>query len=229
MIFAVHQPNFLPWMGYFAKIAASDVFVFLDDAQMPQGRSVVSRVLIRKGEESGWLTVPVNRHASDEIRTVRLDEGDWRKRHFAILRDRYGKAPHFDEVVGLIAPAYETDHDLLADFNSHLIGRFCDWLGFETRRVRSSDVGVCTKSDVRLADIGKALGADTYLSGSGAGGYQSEETFTARGIALKIANPMGAWEQVDGVNPRHSLFEMACILGREQTAEIITGIAERMT
>jgi hypothetical protein len=28
-IVAIHQPNFLPWMGYFDKICAADIFIFL--------------------------------------------------------------------------------------------------------------------------------------------------------------------------------------------------------
>ena len=30
---AIHQPNYLPWLGYFAKIKKCDIFVFLDDVQ----------------------------------------------------------------------------------------------------------------------------------------------------------------------------------------------------
>ena len=33
MIIAVHQPQYLPWLGYFDKMARSDLFVFLDNVQ----------------------------------------------------------------------------------------------------------------------------------------------------------------------------------------------------
>ena len=36
-IVACHQPNFLPWLGFFAKMAKADVFILLDDVQFTQG------------------------------------------------------------------------------------------------------------------------------------------------------------------------------------------------
>ena len=35
-IVAIHQPNFLPWLGYFDKLARADVFVLLDSVQFPR-------------------------------------------------------------------------------------------------------------------------------------------------------------------------------------------------
>ena len=44
---SIHQPNYLPWLGYFRKIAQSDVFVFFDNVQMPIGKSLVTRNRIK--------------------------------------------------------------------------------------------------------------------------------------------------------------------------------------
>ena len=32
-ILAAHQPQYLPWLGFFDKIAQADVFVLLDNVQ----------------------------------------------------------------------------------------------------------------------------------------------------------------------------------------------------
>jgi hypothetical protein len=33
LIVAVHQPQYLPWIGYFDKMRRADVFCYLDDVQ----------------------------------------------------------------------------------------------------------------------------------------------------------------------------------------------------
>ncbi|MBK8563691.1 MAG: WbqC family protein [Saprospiraceae bacterium] len=60
-IVAIHQPNYFPWLGYFYKIAACDVFVFHDNVEHSK-RYPTRRTLIRKSAEDIapiWLTVPL--------------------------------------------------------------------------------------------------------------------------------------------------------------------------
>ena len=58
MKLAVHQPHYAPWLGYFAKWAASDLFVFLDTVQyVKNGWQNRNRIKTREGPR--WLTVPV--------------------------------------------------------------------------------------------------------------------------------------------------------------------------
>ena len=97
---AVHQPNYAPWCGYFAKMFASDAFVFLDDAQLPQGRSYVSRVKVARGQDADqWLTVPVRKGAKP-IREVELAGEPWAEKHRRTLQHEYAKTPHLEEVLG---------------------------------------------------------------------------------------------------------------------------------
>ena len=59
LIVGIHQPNFMPWLGYFYKIYKSDVFIFLDDVQFTKtGSSYINRVNVNMNGESKYLTVP---------------------------------------------------------------------------------------------------------------------------------------------------------------------------
>jgi len=230
--YAVHQPNFLPWCGYFAKVAAVDAFVLLDDAQMPRGRSYVSRVAIRKGEESCWLTVPVRRHDLAEIRAVQLDQGDWRLQHLNLLKDRYGRESAFKEALEVVLPAYDAPFTSLSDFNADLLDRFCRWLGLDTPMVTASLLDIAGKGDERIARIGQALGASCYVSGKGGENYQDDATFSPYGVQLQVTDASGAWERLDsppGVAKGHSIFEAAAVLGQEGAARLIARLAAAMT
>ena len=53
VVVGIHQPNFFPWFGFFLKIARSDKFVFLDDAQtQKKGGSYLNRTKININGES---------------------------------------------------------------------------------------------------------------------------------------------------------------------------------
>ena len=58
-IIGIHQPGYLPWLGFFKKIMSSEIFVFLDDVQYEKN-GWHNRNKIKTKEGSIWLTVPVN-------------------------------------------------------------------------------------------------------------------------------------------------------------------------
>ena len=80
MIVAIHQPNYAPWLGYFAKMARADVFVFLDDVQYTKN-SYINRVQIDAGGTARWLTVPVSFSFRDPINRVRAANENWPRAH----------------------------------------------------------------------------------------------------------------------------------------------------
>lgn len=183
---ACHQPNYFPWLGYFAKAANADVFVFLDDVQLPQGRSYVHRTKIHSAPDGTWLSAPIRRDERQLIKDVLFAEGDWRRRHQATLFHTYRKAPFFDPVMALVEAIFAFEGNSLAQFNMRAITMIAGFLGLSCRFEVSSAYGVTSSSDDRLIDLIKMVGGNTYISGAGGQNYQHPEKFAAAGLELRI-------------------------------------------
>ena len=82
MIVSIHQPNYLPWIGFFEKIYLSDIFVYFDNVQMPKNKSFVSRNKILFNKKSMWLTVPINKKGIQTINEVKIIDNYWKKKTF---------------------------------------------------------------------------------------------------------------------------------------------------
>ena len=69
MIVAIHQPQYLPWLGYFDKIDKADIFVLLDDVQYKKNEwQNRNKILTATGWQ--WLTVPVKYNFGQKINEV---------------------------------------------------------------------------------------------------------------------------------------------------------------
>jgi WbqC-like protein family len=186
---AIHQPNFLPWLGFFDKIARADVFVLLDSAQFPKkGGTWINRVRILVNGEPSWLTVPIERayHGTRSIREMRVRDEDrrWREGARKTLRSAYGRAPFFASVQAELEPLVEDPTDELALYNERAIRRLCELLGLVTPLVRASELTEQGTGTARLVSLVHAAGGDGYLVGGGADGYQEDDVFAAAGIEL---------------------------------------------
>lgn len=185
-IVAIHQPNYIPWIGYFHKIHKSDIFVFLDDVQYPKGQ-VVNRNKIKSASGEQYLTVPVHKkgHFGQLISEVTIDDHiTWRKNHWKSILFCYSKAPYFSDYSHFFEDLYQKEWEYLSELNIYIVRNITEILGLEIEFIRSSELNIDETSTERLISIVKGVGGNTYLSGTYARGYQDESSFKENGIKL---------------------------------------------
>ncbi|HEX9697863.1 MAG TPA: WbqC family protein [Acidobacteriota bacterium] len=184
-ILAAHQPQYLPWLGFFDKLDAADVFVLLDDVQFKKNEWQ-NRNRIKTATGWQWITVPVRHRFPQSIAEVEIrNDEPWSRKHQRALESNYGKAPCFGTFMPLLAEVLERRWERLAPLNSELISRLAERLGIGTEIRLGSSLDGRPDPTLRLVDLCRQLDADTYLSGAG-GDYLDESAFADAGLALRF-------------------------------------------
>ncbi len=184
MIVSIHQPDYIPYLGYFYKMSRSDVFVFLDDAQFSNDNMHHwNRIKTPQGECR--LKVPVEQHLGDPICAVRTkEELKWKQKHLKTMQMNYAKSKHFHEIFPEFEAILLREYASLADMNIAINTWLAEKFGFRAKLLKSSELDIRTVREERVIDIVKQLGGDTYISGNGAKAYQVDTHFAARGVTL---------------------------------------------
>lgn len=184
---AIHQPNYIPWLGYFFKIHQADCFVFLDDAQYStSGMHNYHYLKTRTGPQR--IKIPVQQSLGDKINEVRLkNDLDWEKKHLQLLKDNYQQADHFEEVYADFEALLREDYKHLSELNVSIIKFLCEKLGIQSEFLNSSELDIHSVREERIIDICMALEGEIYYSGTGARAYQNEENFLRKGILVKYS------------------------------------------
>lgn len=180
MVVAIHQPMYLPWLPYFGKVAAADVFVFFDDVQYPRSRSFFNRNLVKTPQGSLYLTVPVTGKGDKPlVHEVEIDQSQqWQSRHWRTVSHNYAKAAAFDRYRDELEQVFSgREWKRLADLNIALIELMSSFFGIETMLRRSSELGVSRRlpAPQQIVEIVKKVGGDVYLSGTGEGSRRTVE------------------------------------------------------
>jgi hypothetical protein len=190
MVISVHQPQYIPWLGYFHKILKSDCFVFLDDVQY-KTREFQNRNKIRTKDGWIWLTVPVvsKGKGRQKISDVRIDNSfHWRKEHLESLKTFYGRSDYFNDNIDFFDTLYSKEWEKLSELNVAIIEYVLIKLDIKTPVYFESALDIKgTKTD-RIIEICAKLKADTYLSGAGGREYLEEDKFRESRIKLEYQN-----------------------------------------
>jgi hypothetical protein len=94
-ILSIHQPNYLPWIGYFHKILYSDIFVFLDTVQYTP-KTFTNRCFILQHGSPIRLSIPVNTKKWDvAINEVQIDTNTFANKHLKSFEFSYKKSPYY--------------------------------------------------------------------------------------------------------------------------------------
>ncbi len=215
-VVCAHQPDFLPWLGFFQRFRQCDLFVVLDDVQFLR-RGWHHRDKIKTASGVQWLTVPVVKRGRYEqtIADVEIDnDTPWVRKHLGTLRAAYGKTAYFDAHFEAITAIYEKNHRHLIDLNMDFIGYLCSVFGVAPEVRMSSTLGTSATSTQRLVEIVTAVGGTKYLSGLGARDYLEEDAFRDAGLGVQwqafehpvYAQQFGAFEP--GLSAIDALFNV---------------------
>ena len=187
MICAIHQPQYLPWLGYLSKIDAADLFVLYDDTDYKHDEWQ-NRNRIRSGDGGWrWLTVPVHHRQGEPIRDIRIDNTrPWARKHAHAIATHYGRTPFYPAYGPELIDLYSKPWERLADLNIAVVRLLCRWFGIGTRLVLSSELNYTGRSTRALISICREAGADAYLSGPGGRDYLETERFEAAGLELQF-------------------------------------------
>jgi hypothetical protein len=192
MLVAIHQPNFMPWLGYFDRMLRADHFVLLDHVQFER-RNYQNRALIRLEDDSKWLTVPVVQLSQKEKIIDKMVDNPadlsgsrwWGPNHFNTLKYAYRKAPHFDLYAPRLREIFEAKWDKLLDLNIATLEFMRDALEIRTPMTRSSTINPDGQKSGLLLDICQKVGASAFFGGMGGSReYLDKEAFAAAGMGV---------------------------------------------
>ncbi len=184
-IVAIHQPQYIPWLGYFHKIECCDIFCLLDTVQYKKNE-YQNRNRIKTSEGWQWLTVPVTYRFPERIEEVEISPGaPWTRKHLEALRTCYRKAPYFEYVMDRFITFLNHDWRRLVDANAACLQALLECLGLQRPVVLASSLPVQTAHPtLRLIEIVRHLGGDAYLSGKDGARYMDTSLFAEQGIEL---------------------------------------------
>lgn len=185
MIVTAHQPQFLPWIGYFDKMDRADVFVLLDTVQFKKNEWQ-NRNRIKTAQGWQWLTVPVRHDFGQSIHEVEIAaDVAWQDKHLKSLQTNYRKAAFFEAYFDTLAEIYQRPWTRLAALNIAFIRALSQKLGLTTEIVVSSELPTFSDHpDDRLIELTRHFNADTYLAGAGGRAYMDVERYDRAGINL---------------------------------------------
>ncbi|MBF0571561.1 MAG: WbqC family protein [Candidatus Omnitrophica bacterium] len=186
MVITIHQPQYMPWLGYFDKISKADVFVLLDNVQFKKNEWQ-NRNRIRTPQGWQWLTIPVLHDFGQKINEIKINNKEpWRKKHLRAIELNYVKARFFEQYFPHFQDILNKEWDNLAEVNICLIRKIMELLGIKTRLVLSCEYEAVEHKTLRLVDLCKHFNANTYLSGEGGLDYLDEGQFKLNNIDIIV-------------------------------------------
>jgi len=184
MVITIHQPDFLPWLGFFDRWKKSDLFIILDDVQFLR-RGWHHRDKIKTKEGAKWLTVPVLKKGKYRqlLRDVKIDYSvNWQHKHLKTIEANYKKAPNFEHCFNKLKDIYDKNHLVLINLNLDLLQFVAEELRITTPIALASDYHVKTDSTQKLVDLVKSVNGNAYLTGLGSKDYLKESVFRKENI-----------------------------------------------
>lgn len=225
-IVVVHQPDFLPYLGFFDRLLKADIYVVLDMVQFERG-GWTNRDKIKTRSGTQWITVPMKKTAKEtRICDVMLGtDTSWRDSHLCLFSENYRRAPYYGEIMPYIERLYQFDGTRMMDFNMASIQMLMELLDVHIEIRYASEMMLTKKSNELVVEIMNVLGEKYYLSGIGARDYFDKEPYEKAGIDViwQDYRPTEYPQQFEGFIPYLSSIDALFNCGIINTRRILRG------
>lgn len=184
-VVVIHQPDFIPYLGFFDRLLKADIFVVFDMVQFER-RGWTNRDKIKTDKGERWITVPVKKTARETpINKIMLaDDNSWREEHLRLFHENYKNALFYTEILPYIEKLYAFEGKRMMDFNMCSIEMLIELLDIKIDIRYASNMQLSKKSNELIVEVLNTLGEKFYLSGTGARDYFEEKTYTDADIEV---------------------------------------------
>lgn len=194
--YALMQPYFMPYLGYFSLIARTDAWIVFDTAQFIKGGWIARNRALKAGGGFDYFTVPVRKHPHDTpIRSVQIaDDVKWRRRLINQF-EPWRRAPGYARVRELLETVVNAGDETICALNVRALEQVCALLNLPFRPVLLSDLPPVGESlpagTVPGAGdwgwlVGRALGGRVYVNPPGGRDLFDPAAFARHGIEIEI-------------------------------------------
>ena len=187
---AIHQPDFLPWIGFFHKWAISDLFIIYDDAQYIK-HGWQNRDKIKINDSDQWITIPVLTKGKSEqsISEVEIDNRNrWNHKILNTFKTFFRRTKNFHSYFPEIEKILLKDHNLLIDLNMELIYWVGEKLKIDVPIKFSSEYKIELNKTEKLLGLMKKINADEYYTGIASKDYLDENLLKENRIKIVYQN-----------------------------------------
>lgn len=225
MILSAHQPAYLPWLGYFHKIAVSDKFVILDDVQFEKN-SFTNRNKIKTSNGSAWLSVPIqlNGHISKTIKDMSINNTiNWKEKHWKSIYLNYKKSPYFHSYCDFFEDTYKKEWIKLDDLTNYITNYILKELGIKTKMYKQSEIKTNNKKQELILELCEKTNSDIFVFGKLGKSYVDIDVFKTHGVNSYFQDyKHPVYEQIWGeFIPNLAVIDLLFNVSRDNALQII--------
>lgn len=192
MTLAIMQPYFLPYLGYYALIKATDKFIILDEVQYINKGWIARNRILKPGGGWQYILIPVEKHPQITlIKDIKIsNSANWQKRIINQLEHYKKTAPYYKQVIALLESAFSLNLESITLQNVHLLSETCKYIGIQFQHEIFSEMDLIiervNEPDEWSLNIAKANKASCYINPQGGTAFYNNSKFTKNGIELKF-------------------------------------------
>ena len=217
---SIHQPEHLPWTGFFHKMMCADLYVYLDHVQYRKDYFQNRNKIVNKEGKEIWATIPIRSRGMHETILDKEIVDGYSKKYISLIESSYKQSKYFDIYFDKLRLIFMNKHRKLIDLNIDIIDFFREELDISTPTVRSSDLNInSSKSEMNL-DICLTLGADSYITGPSGLDYLDINSFSNHNIEILVHKYFAPVYQSEHFYPNLSTLDLLFNQG-ENSRQII--------